>query len=1103
MPSVHAETKADADAILDDLLRGEALPAAPDTKMAAVLATPVVPANSEAAPVMAVDHANAVASARAATSEIDAQELVGGRKRRGAARGRHISAASAVAPTRPVPAPKPLTATPAQGVSPDNPPVAALPKAPTSPEPVVPVLNQESKARVPIEPKEGDMWGKNVEQSGVKGVKTLNIHGIAPDGTITIIEQVKYSGNGTFFENQYDTSPEVLIAKLDAEGFEFYSNIQPTTEPLAPTAVEAVVPTPDSSTAALTWPRVGETVYYQAGDGSRFKVICHAAGILSLAPLLPDGTDGRRSPATEAELTELAHANHWQSVAETAPAAETLTSREVMTKDNMQERLDALDANVNVARREFVRIEAEQAAKVNWLLKTFRTLAGKEGEIAPELQKAREDYKAALALLQSAEVERVKCLDLRGDQLRQMIAAIVREYDFQEAEQLDDDRRAKRMGDAAVPLKEKWERLRHPYHNISSINLLDKNELQYSWQDRARMLFGGTALLAELGYRGVKTVGEKYNQLTKTRTGKITTMAVGAAGAATLTFATGGAALGLAGVVLAAKRAAAGAGVALVADEGMAIVARKLRAAKSQKLGEDTAKELLAAAKREAVETYANTTDLNQSPPGEVGLSDKALQAFERFLKSQTLDNFGERDRKRKRGSLWRKSSSMFLGATIGSGALGQMIGAGANEAVAQVRGSGAVGEAARVIERAASGASAAASAAEASASTPASAAAAATLSEKIGSPGQEEIGLAPGELPNALNQDRLAKITVDQWNGTPTDTMTARPPVENKIGGVLGERTVARGDTVWKYGVEAAKTAGLDPTSQQRFSGALTQALREKLSMVTPAEAAKYGFYLNPDGILTPDYIRAEGKLDIAGFLGQEKMNVLLDQAQAAGSGTAAQQAVESGASQALEERAIGVPRADIEADPKQWAEGKAADWAPGEIAEAGTQTGNVEMVVEAKSAVSVGHLNSTAALLDHLRTLPQIDQINLFRSGQATLHNALRTEFASLVSDNYNEAYDPSLHKEFGKLSAERVLADYQGFREKLLYFPDQKLNPLHITQIQEIGKLAEAAGKVMGDKQLIRPFSGETLEQYCVRLNVLAHVSEKKIPGLRVVN
>lgn len=858
--------------------------------------------------------------------------------------------------------------------------------------------------------------------------------------------------------------------------------------------------------AELILPVAGKPVTYRTAEGELLRIELTATGLYIITNLNYGDTEPEQ---TEQALRAMMVSEGWQYV-ESGTEDKKDSPREAMTRDNMQEQIETLDAKVNAARGEFVRIEAEQAAKVNWLLKTFRTLSGKEGEIAPELQAAREAYKTSLAELQSAEIERLKLLDLKGDALRQTIAAIVREYDFEEAERLDDERRAKRYEKDKVPLGAKIQKLwTETKPHIAGE--LDQAEQLEAWM---KYFYGMTKIGAEGVMRVSQASGRAYNKINSTKLGKAALIGVGVAGAGVLIFSGGGAAAMAAGIGLAAKRGLAGAGIAIGAKEAADAYAKRRRSVRSQKIGEVSAAELLGDAKRESLEGYRNNPDLSQSAPQvqEIGLSDTQLKELEQFLKSQTLDQFERRDIKRRRGALLRKSGALFAGVTIGSGALGQVIGAGTQEISAQVRGSGILDPiSASVAEASASAPSGAASApspaavasaAEASASAPSGSASAA--SGRVGGPGMGGTSYSQGideVLANERAREAAQALRTSYSQGI--DEVLDRAGRAESVGRAFAEaRTIASGDTIWKYGVEAAKTAGLDEAGQKRFSGALTQALREKLSMMSPEEAAKYGFYPNKDGLLTPDYIRANDKLDLVGLLGQEKLAALVEQAETGGASGGAAGVV-------VEERATGVSSDGRVANMKDSIAWSKPDYAPGEVASVAAQEATTPAKVVVDTAVDTKTRLMTefqsfkkGDILNYVQRLPREEQAEIFRTMRRTVGDLFNTPETSIYADSPQAQYLFTDHPEFAKVSMSRVLEDHQTLSSKAFYMYDRTTNPLHWTQMQEMAKFAEAAQKTL-DKKLAVPFRQESIDEYVLRMAAIARATGKTIPGLRMVN
>lgn len=782
--------------------------------------------------------------------------------------------------------------------------------------------------------------------------------------------------------------------------------------------------------------------------------------------------------------------------------------------------LAEVQAKVSQSRTAYVQLERiGEGEKSGWqrAKQVLGAFIGKEPPVSPEVSIAMEQYKRALTELFGLKIESIKHSDLKGEALRQAIASIVREFDFTEGEDLDEARRKARLGEGKTEtLTEKWHKVLEGAKQSENIYTLKDgySEItgQKEWYNKWALLWGAAKLTGEAGVRGAMALGAatyragiQYNRLTDTKAKKIAMAAAGAGLAGVLVFSGGGAAAAAAGVALAAKRFFAAAGAA-AAVKGVADAwAQRSREQKAQESAEGVLRKLKLTQADEFKE-FVNNPDTSIAHPTEAVLSPEKIRELEDWFKQSTIDNVGKRGAKRRMGRLWRNTVAGVAGGALALAAPGALAHAGeaAREAAG---GSGAVGRVAERLQNVASAPSpaAAASAAEASASAPSGAASAATgRVGVVGGPGSGSLiqeatedrgGLRSsglGEAAHAESSNVNQALRTSYSRGI--DEVLDRAGRAESVGRALAETgTIARGDTIWKYGVEAAKTAGLDEAGQKRFSGALTQALREKLSMMSPEEAAKYGFYPNRDGLLTPDYIRANDKLDLVGLLGQEKMAALMEQAETGRPSAASVGTV-------VEERATGV-YGDRPANMEDSVVWNKRDYAPGEMAETvgqGTKsTAVVEAANDAKFNPALEAYDARVRnLTDPVLFLAENPDMKLVLRGAA---EKIHQEIFGLNpgEGGVPTEYDFALNGDkLGKTQVSQVLRDLDRFKLFDIGY-DRNKNPLHMDQMKALAEFMRATEKAFGP-EIATPKAGESITYYVGRMATAALRTGKTIRG-----
>lgn len=775
----------------------------------------------------------------------------------------------------------------------------------------------------------------------------------------------------------------------------------------------------------------------------------------------------------------------------------------------------AARALVAEKREEFIRLERDQKGAWLKLMNFFRTTVGKEHDLSPEVAEAMERYKNSLTELLNLEIENIKQSDLKGEALRQAIAGLVRQFEFAEGETLDEGRRKARLGEGgAEALTDKWKKV----WGHTRMAAMTGHEV-----DGLRIL---GALLEASGATAYR-VGVQYNQLTNTTGRKVAAAVLGAGAVGVIVFTGGGAAAATAGLVLGLKKLGAAAGTTVTVKGVTDAVAQRGRERRAEK---NTEKMLgsLKLTKKDEVEQSRNSEDTSTAAASEAVLTEEKIFELKNYLQQSAIEKMAKRGAIRRMGRLWRNTVAGVAGGAIALTAPSTF--GRALEATQGIfdGGEAATGRIARVIEQGASAPRPAAvvSAAEAAASAPSGAASAASAAvQEIGQPAQggpelptEGEGNVPTELPNALNQSREF-----YQSGLAPDVV--------KLEGLMGDKVVARGDTLWKYALDGGKAAGLDETQQSRFAALLRDKLTEKLSMVDPDAAKAAGFAPNKAGIFTPNFIRTGDTLHLDKLLTTSDLQQLLEEAKQPSAAGGVADAVSSGKPDIFNTNYTSLEQAARDAvkvygevpDPdviKPYAnlEDAARDAVKmyGEVDGKGAATATAdaapfvgkEMVTPSQDVLTKlielkewgNGEKFNIALSDYLSSLPRFDQVSLFREIRGTVRDLFDTPEISLYN-NYDANYDFSLHPELAKASVARVLADHAALADKFYITYDRTVNPLHWTQMQQVAQFAEGAVKTLGE-DLAKPLTGEGIDEYTRRIAILAHAKGVTFPGLRMI-
>lgn len=810
--------------------------------------------------------------------------------------------------------------------------------------------------------------------------------------------------------------------------------------PVSMSAVQAVDLTPTLTSAEATVP---DTAVVAAAVGRD--------------AVLPDGTkstpsaDPTVAPMLEPKLEPEPKTD--PIIPAAPPTIEATPSLEPLETDA---KIAKLRDEVTAARTLFLSVEESQQSAWKNLTRVFRNLSHRESDDA-DVVKYHAQYDAAIRAYVDARLEQLKQSGLGPQELRPQMAALIRELEFEEAEQIYDTRRVMRLSGEKAPLQEKmkalWDEAKEGINGPTA-----KGEVK-AW---LKLFVGSGALAGEGVLQAIETVGSFSNKLSRGRAGKyILTATVTVGGAVALGVATGGVASVAIGA-LALKRLVGGAGLAVAAEAGMDAYAKHRRERKKQEIMEGD-HPVLDALQAEALQ-------VRQGYRNEISYA-----ALEEYLKES-----GAKARRgegaRRRAEAWKKLGAITVGAAIGSGAashlfaragiLNQYIG-GKAQAAPMGTGSGAILP---------------------SVSGPGT-------SGLVSSPDAAPMPAAAVSAPSSGQEALSVKASV-----VDRTLVSIEKPTK-----LLSLHKVERGESIWKLAENSVKDLpGMDDRSSGRFAKLVEIHLQEKLSAIDPDLAKAAGFTPDAEGRLTPQHIQAGAKLELGKIISDEEMKNLIAQAKSdalisaptieAASVTQPSSVVNP----AAEEAVIGtrVPVSSLEekaAIRDLFVESPASETAT---------------IVPTNAVDGVNDLRPEADLLRpdgnvmaYVEKLPREDQIRLLRNFKKLSLELFQTSEV-MGGEIPNERYDPALHPELAKAKLAAILADHKTLAVKPLAGYDRALNPLHWSQMEAVAKFSQASAKTFG-AELARVRAGESVQEYVLRMAALASHEGKKIPGFRMLD
>lgn len=814
-----------------------------------------------------------------------------------------------------------------------------------------------------------------------------------------------------------------------------------------------------------------------------------------------------------------------EPVAPRGPEAPATPERPKRTLAEVEQALLALKGDprtpkvpgeLEIARKDYIRIEAEQKRSLEKVKRVFRNLFGAK-EVNDEVRLAKESYEQKLQELENLEKERIGLAGFKGDvALRQVLAEVI-EYRLNEATRFDDDRREQRLGAAAVPLKEKWAAVGDRYRR----NYAAGGTLKTS------AMLGG-AFFDALGttlYRGAKNTVRLYSENTKTLKGKAVAATLGFGLAGALTFTSGGAALAIGGCLLlkqAVQGGAAGVGTKATLDAA----AQWNRQRMIKNAAAEGASNVIAANRREAVKEYAGRVGGKRPDLKNLAISKEGLEEMEKLFKRET--NWRKQAARRE---LWRQSR-FFAAATLGIGLAGmgnwghvgeylQKIGIdfGGSVTGEQVRGvadrltggaAGAMGPAAEVTTPPASAASGAARAAAEGASAPGVVASAvesggvvpapsgaASTPTGTESPPPASTNGEPGSSatpPNEPPKPTGTEASGEEGAVRPGETRTEVTPTggdrQAAITKLLGERTIAAKETIGGYAVATAGEMGItDLAAQKRFAAGLAKLVNERLAEASDEIAQKAGFIETRTGGYSADLIPANGQLNLSLLVSSDDIDKLIAQ-HMSGETPPAPSIVDM--------PPAGVPDEEIAAATDGAAPegrvdtGRVADAAREAVAPSDGVASTLSQTAEAPVDLKLARVISgdRSAIIGYVRDLPRIEQQKLFHITQNTL-------------DSLFDPDGPSRVRPLPLEEVERYTAFTQVPMKSVLEYgdlPDEDLSVdgLGSKRVEAIADLAQSAARQLG-RDIARPKLNENVAVYVLRMATMAQARGVKLAGM----
>lgn len=711
--------------------------------------------------------------------------------------------------------------------------------------------------------------------------------------------------------------------------------------------------------------------------------------------------------------------------------------------------------------------ESKRNAELSVLkvLKRFLPSGFHELDQDEEVQQYRSRYDEKVLALQNAELEKLKRSGLSVKELRPEMAALIRRFEFEEADEIYDTRQAMRLEKQNQPLLEKiraaWNEAPDPAASVGESN-----------RALGRALWGTAEAVGGSMVRGIEKFGAQYNALRSKHRKLFLAASVAVAGGAGLAVTAGSfLAVPAAGLLLAKRWAGAAAATVAIEDVASRVAAGR-RAARRNNV-EGNLEALFDAMESE------EDLEIKRGNKEEIDFS-----KFEQYLKEVSA-KARQGEAARRQWDLYRKTGALLGGAALGSGAVARL----AHLAHDYI------------------GSAAPAHAASPEATTPHSTAPASGV-PAIGEAAPDESAAPPPSVeaepgaakvvPSPMSPDSEA-IARDLEKALIPMLESARAGTLPSVQELLGPHVVERGESIWKIATGAAKDVpGMDERATGRFAKLVELKLQDKLN-ADPALARAAGFTLDNDGKFSPHHIQAGAKLELGKLFSSEEMAKLMTEAQGTEPIKAAQ-AVASGVPDLSAESRIGA-KVPIPSPTEKAAIQDA-------FMKDSPATPTLPSAAEKAAIRELFAFTPEQELTDpkgnvmkYIETIPREDQERLFHNFRKLSVELFQTNEV-MGGEVYEMRYDPTVHPELMKAKLADVLANHQALAKNPLTSYDRVKNPLHWSQMEAVAKLAKAAAKTFG-AEIARARTGESIQEYALRIAALTGQSGQKIPGFRMLN
>ncbi|TXH07113.1 MAG: hypothetical protein E6Q06_03655 [Candidatus Moraniibacteriota bacterium] len=706
---------------------------------------------------------------------------------------------------------------------------------------------------------------------------------------------------------------------------------------------------------------------------------------------------------------------------------------------DLDQKIAKLREEVASERAAFIAVEESQRSAWKNLTRIFRGLSHKDSDDA-ELMKYRAFYDEKVIALQEAELERLKRSGKTVKELRPEMAALIREFEFDEADRIYDARQAMRLAKTNQPMLEKMKAL-WADANEGINGPTAKGEVK-AW---IKLFAGAAGTVGTSALQGIEKGGAAYNKLMRGKYGKLILAA--SVSTAAVGIATGG--IGTTAVgLLALKRLAAGAGVAVTIEDVSERVARARREKRRANVENEH---------QVRFDAMESEEDL------EVALGNKAEISFaklEKYLKevaAKTRAGEGAR----RRGNLYRKSGAIFAGAVLGSGAAAHF----ANEYIGGVsRAHAAPIPDADTVVSGGPGAG-----------------------PSLESPSANTAGSA---VPESLRDTRAIPMPAESASGIGGS---------EGVKSFLGAHEVKRGESVWKLAERAIQDApDVDKRVSGRFAKLVELRLQEKLD-ANPDLARAAGFVADADGKFSPHQIQKGASLELGKLFSADEIAKLFEEAKADAPIEAPSVPVPD---TPVREIVSPLPSPDASSVAESEAERIAREEA--RIAERIPPISPDEraaIVATFPESPTTELIKPDGNVMRYVETLPREEQEKLFRNFKR-ISTALFQTNEVMGGETYDMRYDPTIHPGLTKTKLATVLADHKLLGKNPFTTYGRIANPLHGSQMQEVANFSKAVTKAFGES-VARPKAAESVQEYVLRMVAIARNQGVNIPGVRMVD